>query len=84
MNFVFLEKKVEFNLNFRHGQWFAPVFQCDQYGMLPRDWIVTYTVPFFGRDQFYGKDSSSPRSNNGLEFRLVSFLNFKMLKKKKG
>lgn len=46
-------------LFYRHGQWFAPRFQCDSRGILPRDWIVTYAVPFFGKDQF----------GTGLEFR---------------
>lgn len=44
-----------------HGQWFAPVYQCDDRNLLPRDWIVTYAVPFFGKDKF----------GSGLEFRGV-------------
>lgn len=44
-----------------HGQWFSPVYQCDELSLLPRDWIITYAVPFFGKDQF----------GNGLEFRGV-------------
>lgn len=34
-----------------HGQWFPPVYQCDELSLLPKDWIVTYSVPFFGRDK---------------------------------
>jgi hypothetical protein len=33
-------------------QWFSPVYQCDELNLLPRDWVVTYAVPFFGKDQF--------------------------------
>lgn len=36
--------------------------------MLPREWIVTYSVPFFGKDQF-GK---------GLEFRGVVRIDVKL------
>ncbi|CAM4773551.1 unnamed protein product [Rotaria magnacalcarata] len=34
----------------KHGQWFPPRFQCSQNHTLPRQWIVTYAVPFFGLD----------------------------------
>ena len=36
--------------------------------MLPRDWIVTYAVPFFGKDQF----------GTGLEFRGVVRIDVKL------
>ncbi len=51
-----------------HGQWFPPVYQCDEMNLLPRDWIVTYAVPFFGRDQF----------GSGLEFRGVVRVDIKL------
>ncbi|CAF1512239.1 unnamed protein product, partial [Adineta steineri] len=31
-------------------QWFPPTFQCSRNYTLPRQWIVTYAVPFFGLD----------------------------------
>ncbi|CAF1047536.1 unnamed protein product [Didymodactylos carnosus] len=34
----------------KHGQWFPPVFQCNRNNTVPRSWIVTYAVPFFGLD----------------------------------
>ncbi|CAF0759486.1 unnamed protein product [Rotaria sordida] len=34
----------------KHGQWFPPTFQCSRNYALPRQWIVTYAVPFFGLD----------------------------------
>jgi hypothetical protein len=34
----------------KHGQWFPPTFQCSRNYTLPRHWIVTYAVPFFGLD----------------------------------
>ncbi|CAF0727511.1 unnamed protein product [Adineta ricciae] len=34
----------------RHGQWFPPRFQCSRNYTLPREWVVTYAVPFFGLD----------------------------------
>ncbi|CAF1255091.1 unnamed protein product [Adineta steineri] len=34
----------------KHGQWFPPTFQCSRNYTLPRQWIVTYAVPFFGLD----------------------------------
>jgi hypothetical protein len=37
-------------LPFRHGQWFPPIFQCSRNYTLPRQWIITYAVPFFGLD----------------------------------
>lgn len=52
----------------KHGQWFAPKYQCDERGILPRDWIVTYAVPFFGKDQF----------GTGLEFRGVVRVDVKL------
>jgi hypothetical protein len=36
--------------SFRHGQWFPPTFQCGRNYTLPRQWVVTYAVPFFGLD----------------------------------
>ena len=59
MFFIIKQSKNVFLKFYRHGQWFAPRFQCDSRGILPRDWIVTYAVPFFGKDQF----------GTGLEFR---------------
>lgn len=53
---------------YRHGQWFAPKYQCDYNGILPRDWIITYSVPFFGKDQF----------GTGLEFRGVVRVDVKL------
>lgn len=52
----------------KHGQWFAPRYQCDYNGILPRDWIITYAVPFFGKDQF----------GTGLEFRGVVRVDVKL------
>ncbi|CAF5171127.1 unnamed protein product, partial [Rotaria sp. Silwood1] len=34
----------------KHGQWFPPTFQCSRNYALPRQWIITYAVPFFGLD----------------------------------
>ena len=44
------------------------LLKCDENGLLPRDWIVTYSVPFFGKDQF----------GTGLEFRGVVRIDVKL------
>ena len=41
---------ISLNTFLRHGQWFPPTFQCSRNFTLPRQWIVTYAVPFFGLD----------------------------------
>ena len=44
-----------------HGFWSAPYFDCDGY---VNDWIMTYSVPFFGLNSV----------SSDIEFKLVQFL----------